>query len=737
MTKQILLSLLNCSWQWLLLSGLIWFATSAVFRKSRRSNATVHLLWLLSLLSLPILFGLNQFVPALSIDRNPVSESAQVQPIAVSGLAALTTYGPAISSVESGPHAESQLLAGGKFPVHLSKMDLLLCVWAIGASAMLVRFMFGLCRIYQFRRGAVAAADSYQAICRRLARQLHINRPVTVCFSDRIASPISFGWLSPYILIPRKLDLEQFELVAAHELAHVQRLDWLTNLFLHLVGVIFFFHPIYHLLTRQLVHVRERICDDWVIQLTGARKNYAQCLLDLVRYRDRGISLALSLNQPSWLESRIDSILKSDRRLDVQLKPRLQLIVATLLLTCLPLLAMAQLAPLKTFHVSLFAQTPQESNESEPPTATPSEEQAEGDQKATDEKPSKNEEAEKHPSRKAKKYPIIREINREPGQDLDWVELYNPSDTEINLKGWTISVVNWDSEEEIFQLDEDLKIPAGSYLLFLHDAVKDPAADFFTVDVDDFFTVDVKESDNGFYLVLAPESLEKLRIAKERAEVMEKDGDRKRERERSLEETLKQMIEDVEWLQGLFMEKDGDHKREQKLSPEEIITQMQEDVALLQRLLKEVNEDADALKKDGVLKSAQERLKAVKEKAAQIEKRLKQVEESYKRLSSPKGHIKPIAEAKKRLKQLQDVLEMSKKGEITLEEARKRLERLEEVLPRKGTSSPEGETKQMREDAAYEKRLKQLQDVLEMLKKGEIEEARKRLEEVLPQSSDH
>ena len=357
MTKQILLSLLNCSWQWMLLSGLIWF----VVTRFRRSNTTVHLLWLLSLLSLPILFGLNQFVPALSIGGNPVPELVEAKPINVSGLAALTIDLPEISSAESDTQSKNQLFADGKSFVDWAKTDLLLYLWAIGALAMLVRFMFGLYRIYQLRHSAVVADDSYQAICERLVRHLRIKRQVTVCFSDQVASPISFGWLSPLILIPRKLNLEQFELVAAHELAHVQRLDWLTNLFSHLVGVIFFFHPIYHLLNRELVHLRERICDDWVIQLTGARKNYAQCLLDLVRHKDRAVPLALSLNQPSQLESRIDSILKSNRRLDVQLKPRLQLMAATLLLTCLPLLAMAQLVPLKTFQISLFAQTPEKS----------------------------------------------------------------------------------------------------------------------------------------------------------------------------------------------------------------------------------------------------------------------------------------------------------------------------------------------------------------------------------------
>lgn len=363
MTKQILLSLLNCSWQWMLLSGLIWFVATPPFRKSRRSNTAVHLLWLLFLLSLPILFALNQFMPALSIGRNPVSELVQAKPVNGSGLAALTTDLPEISSTENDTQSKNQFLAGGKSIVNWAKTDLLLCVWTIGALVMLARFMFGLYRIHQRRRSAVAADDSYQAICRRLAQQLNIKRSVTVCFSDRVASPISFGWLSPYILIPRKLNLEQFELVAAHELAHVQRLDWLTNLFSHTVGVIFFFHPIYHLLNRELVRLQERICDDWVIRLTGARKNYAQCLLDLVRHRDRAIPLALSFNQPSQLESRIDAILKANRQLDVQLKPRLRLIAATLLLTCLPLLAMAQLVPLKTFQVSLFAQTPEKSEE--------------------------------------------------------------------------------------------------------------------------------------------------------------------------------------------------------------------------------------------------------------------------------------------------------------------------------------------------------------------------------------
>ncbi len=514
-------------------------------------------------------------MPALSIGRNPVSELVQAKPVNGSSLAALTTDLPEISSTENDTQSKNQFLAGGKSIINWAKTDLLLCVWTIGALVMLARFMFGLYRIHQLRRSAVAADDSYQAICRRLAQQLNIKRSVTVCFSDRVASPISFGWLSPYILIPRKLNLEQFELVAAHELAHVQRLDWLTNLFSHTVGVIFFFHPIYHLLNRELVRLQERICDDWVIRLTGARKNYAQCLLDLVRHRDRAIPLALSLNQPSRLESRIDAILKANRQLDVQLKPRLRLIAATLLLTCLPLLAMAQLVPLKTFQVSLFARTPQESVESERPTATPSDEKKEDEQKAADEKPSKNEESEKRPARKQRSPIIINEIDKVP--DYDWVELYNASDEEINLKGWTLgssvllSKVGG-SEEKIIQFDEDVKIPAGRYLLLLRDNGKESAADLVTVDVGGPILVDVKESADGFYLILDPESREKLRIIlaedarrlkrkKERAQVMGKDSDHKREQERSPEERIKRLKEDIAQFKERLKQLEEKHKR--------------------------------------------------------------------------------------------------------------------------------------------------------------------------------
>lgn len=155
--------------------------------------------------------------------------------------------------------------------------------------------------------------------------------------------------------------------------------------------------------------------------------------------------------------------------------------------------------------------------------------------------------------------------------DYEWIELYNASDEEINLKGWTLSRVGRGGEK-IIQFDEDVKIPAGRYLLLLRDDIKETDADFVTVDVDHFITVDVKEAADRFYFVPDPESPEKLRITlaedarrlkrkKERAQVMGKDSDHKREQERSPEETIKGLKEDIAQFKERLKQLEEKHKR--------------------------------------------------------------------------------------------------------------------------------------------------------------------------------
>ena len=86
MSKQILTALLNCSWQWALLVGFIWLLSTSL----RQSNTAYHAFWLLTLISLPILFGLNQVVPGISINSihtEPTQDQSNVTLSATKNLA--------------------------------------------------------------------------------------------------------------------------------------------------------------------------------------------------------------------------------------------------------------------------------------------------------------------------------------------------------------------------------------------------------------------------------------------------------------------------------------------------------------------------------------------------------------------------------------------------------------------------------------------------------------------------
>ena len=67
MSKQVLISLVNYSWQWTLLAGLIWL----VSKRLKNVQTISHHLWILTLIGLPVLFILNLFVPTLSISTFP------------------------------------------------------------------------------------------------------------------------------------------------------------------------------------------------------------------------------------------------------------------------------------------------------------------------------------------------------------------------------------------------------------------------------------------------------------------------------------------------------------------------------------------------------------------------------------------------------------------------------------------------------------------------------------------
>ena len=61
---------------------------------------------------------------------------------------------------------------------------------------------------------------------------------------------------------------------------------------------------------------------------------------------------------------------------------------------------------------------------------------------------------------------IIEEIDDASGDAHDWMQLRNPTDSELNLKGWALELVTpeLDTERRLI-FNRDVKIPAGGVLL--------------------------------------------------------------------------------------------------------------------------------------------------------------------------------------------------------------------------------------------------------------------------------
>ena len=97
------------------------------------------------------------------------------------------------------------------------------------------------------------------------------------------------GWRRPIILLPARttdqLTGDQLRAVLAHELAHVRRHDYVTNLFQIAADALLFHHPAARWLSRRIRVEREYCCDDEAMAVARDPNMYARALAALEESR--------------------------------------------------------------------------------------------------------------------------------------------------------------------------------------------------------------------------------------------------------------------------------------------------------------------------------------------------------------------------------------------------------------------------------------------------------------------
>ena len=196
----------------------------------------------------------------------------------------------------------------------------LISIWAVVAGVLLARVAWSFVFLMRVRRRLEPLPDELVEAGRELQYKFGIGRKIGFFASSLIGVPMTIGWARPLVILPpelvQKLTEVELEGIVAHELGHIRRWDYLTNLVQQVAQALLFFHPGIWVVGRSMAIERELACDDWAVKLTGEPRRYAGCLTKVVESLRSARPLAMATGiifRKNVLSRRIEMILNRDR----------------------------------------------------------------------------------------------------------------------------------------------------------------------------------------------------------------------------------------------------------------------------------------------------------------------------------------------------------------------------------------------------------------------------------------
>jgi TonB family protein len=238
-------------------------------------------------------------------------------------------------------------------PMQVSTIDwprTLTAFWLAGALLGLGSMLFAIAWLLWHSVRAHDAVGVWLEERDAIAAAMGLSTPVSVRETQHPALLVTWGAWRPTILLPRDASTwsrDRIRLVLAHELAHVERRDWLVQLGAELARACYWPNPLFWFACRRLRIESEQACDDRVLAHGITGTSYASHLVDLARsFRAHGRTWlpAPSMARPSTLERRVVAMLNANiNRLPVTRWRRLATAVV-LVAAALPIAAASELA---------------------------------------------------------------------------------------------------------------------------------------------------------------------------------------------------------------------------------------------------------------------------------------------------------------------------------------------------------------------------------------------------------
>ncbi|MCW3053737.1 MAG: TonB family protein, partial [Chthonomonadales bacterium] len=226
----------------------------------------------------------------------------------------------AVVSAEARSDAGSPVAASGAL---IRFVPCLAALWFAGVLLVLGRLLIGFARVRRLAQlSDPALPEPLQRQLKAILSEVGFARRLQIVQASRqhpVSVPMTWGVRPATLLLPGdagEWPVERLRVVVLHELAHIRRQDWLTQMLSQTVCALYWFHPLVWLLNRHTQIEAESACDDAVL-LAGVRaKEYAGHLLDVVKAMQSGReapAAAVAMARPMQVRSRLQSILNGQR----------------------------------------------------------------------------------------------------------------------------------------------------------------------------------------------------------------------------------------------------------------------------------------------------------------------------------------------------------------------------------------------------------------------------------------
>ena len=186
--------------------------------------------------------------------------------------------------------------------------------WFVGTILFSLRWLGGYFYLQRIRTQDVRILNyEWQSRLNKLAQKMGVSQTLLLKESSRINSPMVIGHMKPVILVPLGLLTgiapAHIEAILAHEIAHIQRYDFLVNLIQSTLEMVFFYHPAYWWLSARISDERENCCDDIAVEVCGDAVTYARALAEVEAQKQESFALAMQLQgRKNYLTYRIKRI---------------------------------------------------------------------------------------------------------------------------------------------------------------------------------------------------------------------------------------------------------------------------------------------------------------------------------------------------------------------------------------------------------------------------------------------